>query len=139
MFSIFVFRVMFFFFKDTPTTEIYTYCHTLVILDARPILVPGYNGQRRDWRTIAAEARALPGVTSAVPLIEQPLMATYNGRIEGVLARGMHANDIRTNATTGQKVIAGSLAPPTPGHRPLAIGARPPEAPGGYDRTRAGK
>src|SRR3546814_14472992 len=50
-------------------------------------VVQGYNGQLRDWRTIAAEARALLGVTSAVPLIEQPLMATYNGRVEGVLVR----------------------------------------------------
>src|SRR3546814_3605601 len=62
-------------------------------------VVQGYNGQLRDWRTIAAEARALLGVNSAVPLIEQPLMANYNGRVEGVLVRGMHANDIRTNAT----------------------------------------
>src|SRR3546814_20230183 len=29
-------------------------------------VVQGYNGQLRDWRTIAAEARALLGVTSAV-------------------------------------------------------------------------
>src|SRR3546814_13582457 len=28
-------------------------------------VVQGYNGQLRDWRTIAAEARALLGVTSA--------------------------------------------------------------------------
>src|SRR3546814_17987773 len=84
--------------------------------------------QLRDWRTIAAEARALLGVTSAVPLIEQPLMATYNGRVEGVLVRGMHANDIRTNATIGQKVIAGSLDTMTPGSRTVAIGARPAEA-----------
>src|SRR3546814_1399241 len=78
--------------------------------------------------TIAAEARALLGVTSAVPLIEQPLMATYNGRVEGVLVRGMHANDIRTNATIGQKVIAGSLDTLTPGSRTVAIGARLAEA-----------
>src|SRR3546814_4525099 len=93
-------------------------------------VVQGYNGQLRDWRTIAAEARALLGVTSAVPLIEQPLMATYNGRVEGVLVRGMHANDIRTNATIGQKVIAGSLDTLTPGSRTVALGARPAEARG---------
>ena len=40
-----------------------------------------------------------PGVTSAVPLIEQPLMATANGRFEGVLVRGMRVEDIRANAT----------------------------------------
>src|SRR3546814_3763825 len=84
-------------------------------------VVQGYNGQLRDWRTIAAEARALLGVTSAVPLIEQPLMATCNGRVEGVLVRGMHANDIRTNSTIGQKVIAGSLDTLSPVCRTVAI------------------
>src|SRR3546814_12651825 len=46
----------------------------------------------------------------------------------GVLVRGMHANDIRTNATIGQKVIAGSLDTLTPGSRTVAIGARLAEA-----------
>src|SRR3546814_534875 len=55
-------------------------------------------------------------------------MATYNGRVEGVLVRGMHANDIRTNATIGQKVIAGSLDTLTPGSRTVTIGARLAEA-----------
>src|SRR3546814_6549106 len=40
----------------------------------------------------------------------------------------MHANDIRTNATIGQKVIAGSLDTLTPGSRTVAIGARLAEA-----------
>src|SRR3546814_20522637 len=31
------FSSLFFFFNDTATTEIYTYCHTLALLDARPI------------------------------------------------------------------------------------------------------
>ncbi|MCM8730259.1 lipoprotein-releasing ABC transporter permease subunit [Hephaestia sp. GCM10023244] len=91
-------------------------------------VVQGYNGQLRDWRKIAADARALPGVTSAVPLIEQPLMATYQGRVEGVLVRGMPADDIRTNSTIGHKVIAGSLATLTPDNRTVAVGARLAEA-----------
>src|SRR3546814_15016460 len=40
----------------------------------------------------------------------------------------MHANDIRKNATIGQKVIAGSLDTLTPGSRTVAIGARLAEA-----------
>src|SRR3546814_16783681 len=32
---------MCFFFKDTATTEIYTYCHTLSLHDALPISFPG--------------------------------------------------------------------------------------------------
>ena len=44
-------------------------------------------------------AKKTPGVTSALPLIEQPLMATANGRFEGVLVRGMRVEDIRSNKT----------------------------------------
>ena len=35
--------------------------------------------------TVAEAARETPGVTAAIPLIEQPLMASYDGRVEGVL------------------------------------------------------
>src|SRR4030095_16037247 len=44
-----------------------------------PAVVQGYNGQLAYWRRIADEARKTPGVTSALPLIEQPLMASANG------------------------------------------------------------
>src|SRR3546814_6872363 len=67
-------------------------------------VVQGYNGQLRDWRTIAAEARALLGVTSAVPLIEQPLMATYNGRVEGVLVREIGRAHVCTPVTNAHLV-----------------------------------
>src|ERR1700760_4314739 len=44
-------------------------------------VVQGYEGKGLpDWRRIAAEAKATPGVTSAIPLIEQPLFATVQGR-----------------------------------------------------------
>jgi lipoprotein-releasing system permease protein len=35
-----------------------------------------------------------------VPLIEQPLMASYDGRVEGVLVRGMQRPDILANKPT---------------------------------------
>jgi lipoprotein-releasing system permease protein len=52
-------------------------------------VVVGYDGRLADWQEIAAAAKKTPGVTSALPLIEQPLMATANGRFEGVVVRGM--------------------------------------------------
>src|SRR5512144_1381111 len=58
-------------------------------------VVQGYDGRLGDWQKIADAAKKSPGVTSAVPLIEQPLMATSNGRFEGVLVRGMRMEDIR--------------------------------------------
>lgn len=86
-------------------------------------VVQAYGGQMRDWREIAKMSEATPGVTSATPLIEQPLMTTYNGRVEGVLLRGMRVADIRGNKTIGSKVVMGSLASLTPGSGRIAIGS----------------
>ena len=91
-------------------------------------VVQGYNGRLPDWRTIVAEAKATPGVTSAVPLIEQPLAATYNGRAEAVLLRGMRGSDITSNAMLHAKILMGSMAAITPGSGRVAIGSRLAEA-----------
>ncbi|MFT3975836.1 MAG: lipoprotein-releasing ABC transporter permease subunit [Sphingomonas bacterium] len=91
-------------------------------------VVQGIDGRLADWQQIARWAKETPGVTSAVPLIEQPLMSSYNGRVEGVLVRGMRVSDIRSNPTIGQKVVAGSLADLRPGSNNVAIGARLAEA-----------
>lgn len=87
-------------------------------------VIQGYDGKLPDWRRIAGEARALPGVTSATPLIEQPLMAAFSGRVEGVLVRGMTVNDIRTNPVMQGKVVKGALNTLVPGSNRVAIGAR---------------
>lgn len=91
-------------------------------------VVQGIGGRLTDWRAVAAAARASPGVTSAVPMIEQPLMSSYNGRVEAVLLRGMRVSDIRSNPTIANKVVAGSLASLRPGDGRIAIGARLAEA-----------
>ncbi|MGF7146587.1 lipoprotein-releasing system permease protein [Sphingomonas zeicaulis] len=90
-------------------------------------VIQGYGGRLNDWRDIMAQAKATPGVTSATPLIEQPLMASYEGRVEGVIVRGMEVQDIRTNETIKGKVI-GRLTDLTPGSNNVAIGARLAEA-----------
>ena len=87
-------------------------------------VVQGYGGKLPDWRQIMADAKATPGVTSATPLIEQPLMASYQGRVEGVLVRGMLVNDIRTNSSIHNKVLTGKLTELVPGSGNVAIGAR---------------
>ena len=91
-------------------------------------VIQGYDGVLNDWRRVADEARKLPGVTSATPLIEQPLMATFGGRVEGVLARGMRVADIRANPLISGKVVAGDIRALTPGSGRVAIGARLAEA-----------
>ena len=87
-------------------------------------VVQGYGGRLPDWRAVLAEAKATPGVTSATPMIEQPLLATFNGRAEAVLVRGMTVADIRANKTLKGKVIAGSLDSLTPNSGKIGIGSR---------------
>ena len=87
-------------------------------------VVQGYGGKLPDWQTVVAQARATPGVTSALPLIEQPLMASFGGRVEGVLVRGMTVRDIRANPEIARNVVSGSLARVVPGANTVAIGAR---------------
>ena len=91
-------------------------------------VIQGIGGRLPDWREIAAQAKTTPGVTSAVPLIEQPLAATYNGRAEAVLVRGMRVADIRSNTTIGGKVVMGDLSGITAGSGRIAIGSRLAEA-----------
>ncbi|HEX6375463.1 MAG TPA: lipoprotein-releasing ABC transporter permease subunit [Allosphingosinicella sp.] len=91
-------------------------------------VVQGYGGQLPDWRDIVRQARATPGVTDALPLIEQPLMVSYEGRVEGVIVRGMERADILRNETLQGKILSGSLEALRPGSGKVAIGARLAEA-----------
>ena len=91
-------------------------------------VIQGYGGRLDNWQDIVRRARQTPGVTEAVPLIEQPLMASYSGRVEGVLVRGMQRQDILRNPTLQGKVLAGSLEALQPGSNKVAIGARLAEA-----------
>jgi lipoprotein-releasing system permease protein len=86
-------------------------------------VIQSYTGELSDWRRIADAARKTPGVTSALPIIEQPLMATANGRFEGVLVRGMRVDDIRSNKTITSNVLAGDIKSITPGSNRVAIGS----------------
>ena len=84
-------------------------------------IVQAYGGRLDDWQEILADVRKTPHVVHASPLIEQPLLATFNGRVEAVLARGNTQDDIRN---LQDKRIAGSLADLKPGEGNVAIGAR---------------
>ncbi len=85
-------------------------------------VVQGYNGRLPDWQAIVAKARTVPGIVKATPLIEQPLMASYTGRVEGVLVRGMRIEDLTANKTLTIK--GGSLSAVTVGSGNVAIGSR---------------
>ncbi len=87
-------------------------------------VVQGYGGRLPDWRYVMEEAKKTPGVIRATPLIEQPLMATSQGRVAFALARGMLVSDIRSNPEIRDNVLKGNLNELTPGSGNVAIGAR---------------
>ncbi len=87
-------------------------------------VVQGYGGRLPDWRDILKEVRATPGVTEAQPLIEQPLLTSFNGRVEAVLVRGMMRDNILANPTLAGKTVAGDLRELHPGSERVAIGSR---------------
>jgi lipoprotein-releasing system permease protein len=95
-------------------------------------VVESYDGRLPDWQHIADVAKKTPGVTSALPLIETPLMATANGRFEGVLVRGMRVDDIRANKTITSNVLAGDIRSITPGSNRVALGSRLAEELGAF-------
>ncbi|MES2491972.1 MAG: lipoprotein-releasing ABC transporter permease subunit [Pseudomonadota bacterium] len=84
-------------------------------------IIQAYGGRLENWQRVLAEVKATPGVVNASPLIEQPLLASFNGRVEGVLVRGNTAADI--NRIVPQ-VKAGTLSGLRPGAGIVAIGAR---------------
>ena len=87
-------------------------------------VVQGYGGQLNDWRAVLDEAKQTPGVTAATPLIEQPLMASAAGRVEGVLVRGMTLKDIQETPEITRNVKQGRLSDLKPGVDNVAIGIR---------------
>jgi lipoprotein-releasing system permease protein len=86
-------------------------------------VIEGYDQRLPDWQSMVAAARKTPGVTSAIPLIETPLMATANGRFAGVLVRGMRLEDIRGNKTITGNLMGGDIRSITPGSNRVAIGS----------------
>jgi lipoprotein-releasing system permease protein len=87
-------------------------------------VIQGYGGRLEGWQQILVDARRTPGVTEASPLIEQPLLATHDGRFEAVLVRGMDVKDILNNATLRGKTVAGDLHTLSPGAGKVALGSR---------------
>jgi lipoprotein-releasing system permease protein len=85
-------------------------------------VVQGFGNNLPNWRQVEQQAKAIPGVTSAIPLIEQPLFASLQGRTEPIILRGMRVPDIVH--TIGGKVVMGSPASLKPGSGDVAIGSR---------------
>ena len=84
-------------------------------------IVQAYGGRLDNWEQVLDEIERTPGVVEASPLIEQPLMTTFNGRVEGILLRGNTQADIQG---LGDKVVSGNIDNLQPGSSRVAIGIR---------------
>ena len=84
-------------------------------------IIQAYGGRLENWQGVLKEVKATPGVTRASPLIEQPLLTSFNGRVEAILVRGNTLVDIRRME---QQKTAGNLDDLQPGAGNVAIGAR---------------
>ncbi len=85
------------------------------------VIVQGYGGKLENWRAVLQDVKATPGVVSASPLIEQPLLASFNGRVEAVFTRGQEQEDIQA---LGSKVLSGSMTGLKPNSGKVALGSQ---------------
>jgi lipoprotein-releasing system permease protein len=86
-------------------------------------VVAGMGGRLENWRPVLEQVRRTAGIVSAEPLIETPLMASRNGRVEAILLRGMPRDEILSNPSFTRNVVAGSLADLRPGSTNVAVGS----------------
>jgi lipoprotein-releasing system permease protein len=84
-------------------------------------IVQAYGGRLDNWESVLANVERTPGVVEASPLIEQPLLTSFDGRVEAVFVRGQTDKDI---ATLGEKVVMGDIATLQDGSGRVAIGMR---------------
>nr|MCU0948859.1 ABC transporter permease [Porphyrobacter sp.] len=84
-------------------------------------IVQAYGGRLDNWEGVLEDIKQTPGVTSASPLIEQPLATTFNGRVEMTFVRGNTTEDI---AAMSDKVLLGNIADIRAGAGKVAIGSR---------------
>ncbi len=84
-------------------------------------IIQAYGGRLDNWQAVLRQVQATKGVVQASPLIEQPLLTTFNGRVEAILVRGQTAPDI---AGLRPKLRAGELSELKPDSGNVAIGAR---------------
>ena len=84
-------------------------------------IIQAYGGRLDNWQEILKKVEQTDGVTHASPLIEQPLLASFNGRVEAILVRGNTAGDIKDLES---KRVDGVIASLRPGANNVALGAR---------------
>jgi lipoprotein-releasing system permease protein len=84
-------------------------------------IIQAYGDRFEGWQDVLEEVRATPGVTAASPLIERPLLATFNGRAEAIFLRGNTPDDI---AAYRDDLMAGNIDAVRAGQPNVAVGSR---------------
>ena len=84
-------------------------------------IINAYGGRLENWQQVLQDVRKTPGVVRASPLIEQPLLTSFNGRVEAILVRGNTQEDIQR---LRPQLKMGNLRALQPGTGNVAIGAR---------------
>jgi lipoprotein-releasing system permease protein len=89
-------------------------------------VVQAYGGRLDNWQSVLADVEQTPGVTSASPMIEKPLLVLFNGTAEAIFLRGQSDKDLRK---LSDKVLVGdmnslSAAPGPSGLGRVAIGSQ---------------
>jgi len=84
-------------------------------------IIQAYGGRLENWEEVLEDVRQTDGVVDASPLIDKPLMVTFNGRVEGVILRGNTPEDI---GKLSPDVLMGDITTLTPAADNVAIGSR---------------
>ncbi|XUU60117.1 lipoprotein-releasing ABC transporter permease subunit [Erythrobacter sp. HA6-11] len=84
-------------------------------------IVQGYGDRLPNWEEILEDIEATPRVVEANPLIEKPLLVSFNGRVQNIVVRGNTTDDIEG---LEDKVLLGSMETLQPDNNVVAIGSR---------------
>jgi lipoprotein-releasing system permease protein len=84
-------------------------------------IVQAHNERFDNWQSVLANLERTPGVVDASPLIEKPLLISFNGRVEAIFLRGQTKEDV---AALGEKVLLGDIRNLQDGSGRVAIGSR---------------
>jgi lipoprotein-releasing system permease protein len=84
-------------------------------------VVQAYGGKLENWQSLLANIERTPGVVEASPMIEKPLLVSFNGNVEAIFLRGQSDKDV---AALGEKVLLGNISTLQDGSGRVAIGSR---------------
>lgn len=73
------------------------------------LTIYGTSGALADFDTVAMRARTMPGVRSAIPVIEGQVFATASDRGTAALVRGIRREDLELKPLIGRNIRMGSL------------------------------